>query len=160
MELKTKYFVGKLYVAICSATQAILLQLLKLENFPCLPLVWRINSCMKYPCYYQTILKKICLTSCTGAYKKFCGVQTVKSIVLIPQNFLYAPVFVSKWQMVGWILVSEDEEWKLKDGGVLRMDRQTDICDCRVAFMTENWKLYLTILIYTFCFLLQVKNMR
>ena len=58
MELKTKYFVGKLYVAICSATQAILLQLLKLENFTCLPLVWRINSCMKYPCYYQTILKK------------------------------------------------------------------------------------------------------
>ena len=28
----------------------------------------------------------------TGAYKKFCGVQTVESIVLIPQNFLYAPV--------------------------------------------------------------------
>ena len=28
----------------------------------------------------------------TGVYKKFCGVQTVESIVLIPQNFLYTSV--------------------------------------------------------------------
>ena len=35
--------------------------------------------------YDQTILY-------TGAYKKFCGIQTVESIVLIPQNVLYLPV--------------------------------------------------------------------
>ena len=28
--------------------------------------------------------------------------------------------------------------------GVLRTDRQTDICDCRVAFATENYQFQLT----------------
>ena len=41
---QTFYFVGKFYVGICTATHAILLQKLKLENFMCLPLQYTHHS--------------------------------------------------------------------------------------------------------------------
>ena len=70
--------------------------------------------------------------------------QEKGSILVHPKWNKLKSLKVAKWRITdeGWRL--KDERWKMKDEGrgVLITDRQTnrltDICDCRVAFATEN----------------------
>ena len=54
---------------------------------------------------------------------------------------------VAKWRKDEWWM-KNDEGWRMNDEGRwfqavdgfwLMTDRQTDICDCRITFMTENY---------------------
>ena len=39
----------------------------------------------------------------------------------------------------GWRMNDEGRWFQAVDGFWLMTDRQTDICDCRITFMTENY---------------------
>ena len=87
----------------------------------------------------------------------WCGSQDVSINVLVcdgwPGNVWdinkLKSLKVAKWRKDEWRMIKNDEgwwrlseEWWFQDVGgfCFRTDRQTDICDCRVAFATEKFK--------------------